>query len=170
MDLTKCDDTSMKKDIKRDIICRLKDCKIKWNHVIYAIENNSIKCLELFYGKGEKDKEFQSFDISSENLNSGGNRLINIAVIKGKVECLRLFYKWGLKGTNEDIFDALMHKKLDCLKILHENNCPWHHSSMYRAIVSHDLKILEYVCDNNPEIDKKKSSKFSSTMGNVRIC
>jgi hypothetical protein len=109
-----------------------------------AIFYHHLKCLKYF------------------NCNNTDRNLLDLAAGRGSLEILKYLYeevgcKWGkyttmFPGINEDLNQDV---RLEILKYLHENGCPWNKLATYVYGINKHFECLYYCLENGCPIDSQ---------------
>ncbi len=116
-----------------------------WNYIVFDNEGGNKNEVKEFLATTKGDTAgyfFKLLNWSSKNR----DRLLELVAGHGETELLKLTIKNGFKMTAFAASFAASNNELECLTILHENNCPWDENTCESAATN--LDCLMYLHEN----------------------
>ena len=109
------------------------------NYIFSAINKNY---LEIYTNKYKNKTTNICNNLSLNNVKFAVNNkhklyiyITNIVTINGNLECLKYLHENNCPWSATTCRFAAMYGELECLKYLHENNCPWDETTYSYAAI-----------------------------------
>jgi hypothetical protein len=122
-----------------------------------AIQFGQINCLEYIYDSGMRDDKILDTAAFYGNIDSikfarkrgeeWSVSVTRIAASSGKLDCLKYLHENGCPWDEETCSDAAT-RYIECLKYAHENGCPWEETTCIQAAIHGNIECLKYAHQN----------------------